>query len=195
MIRFVFRQLIDNEEKHLIDVYLELMMKKHLIPLDSILRVLYTKPHEDYRLALHYLERGQELHHPMRTNYFYPVLLNMYSSDTCHKWTDDDRLTLFRLLNRLSIAIESRTYVQLIQSSFHQYYQNDFNSLLNMLSKNNLQSILTRICRLLLFDIEQNFLHINIIEQIAPHFCLYLLSRQEEFARFIFSMIDNASTK
>jgi hypothetical protein len=177
------------------DTYLNLMMQKNLIPLDGILRVLYTASNEDYRLALDYLERGQDLHHPMRTNYFYPLLLNVYSSETCQNWTDDDRLRLFRLLDRLTIPIESLTYSRLLQQSFHQYYQNDFHSLLNMLAKNNLQSILDRICRLLLMDIRRNILHLNIIEQIAPYFRLQTRSRQEEFARYLFSMMAGVPTK
>jgi len=192
---FIFRQLIDNKETHLIDTYLNLMMKRNLIPLDGILRALYTTPNEDYRLALNYIERGQELNHPMRTNYFYPLLLNSYSSETCQNWTDDDRLRLFRLLNHLSIPIESITYSRLIQQSFHQYYQNNFNSLLNMLTKNNLQSICDRICRLLLNDIRRNVLNLNIIEQIAPYFRLQTRARQEEFARYLFSAMAGISTK
>ncbi|CAF4188355.1 unnamed protein product [Rotaria sp. Silwood2] len=170
-------------------------MEKNLVPLDGILRVLYTTPNENYPLALNYLERGQELNHPMRTNYFYPILLNIYSSETCQNWTDNDRLRLFRLLDRLSIPIESLTYSRLIQSIFHQYYQNDFTSLFNMLSKNNLQSILDRICRLLLNDIRRNMLQINVIEQIAPFFRLHVRSRQEEFARYLFSTMTGISTK
>jgi hypothetical protein len=195
VIFFFFRQLLDNKEPHLMDTYLNLMMQKNLIPLDGILRVLYTASNEDYRLALDYLERGQDLHHPMRTNYFYPLLLNVYSSETCQNWTDDDRLRLFRLLDRLTIPIESLTYSRLLQQSFHQYYQNDFHSLLNMLAKNNLQSILDRICRLLLMDIRRNILHLNIIEQIAPYFRLQTRSRQEEFARYLFSMMAGVPTK
>jgi hypothetical protein len=170
-------------------------MEKNLVPLDGILRVLYTKPNENYRLALDYLERGQELHHPMRTNYFYPLLLNIYSSETNQNWTDNDRLRLFRLLNQLSIPIESSTYSRLLQQSFHQYYKNDFNSLLTMLANNNLQSILDRICRLLLTDIRRNILHLNILEQIAPYFRLYIRSRQEEFARYLFSIMSGISIK
>ncbi|CAF3583271.1 unnamed protein product [Rotaria sordida] len=190
-----FRQLLDNNEPHLIDIYLKLMMEKNLVPLDGILRVLYTTPNENYHLALNYLERGQELNHPMRTNYFYPILLNIYSLKTCENWTDNDRLRLFRLLDRLSIPIESSTYSKLIQQVFHQYYQNNFNSLLNMLSKNNLQSILDRICRLLLNDIRRNMLHLNVIEQIAPFFRLNTRSRQEEFSRYLFSTMTGISTK
>jgi hypothetical protein len=192
---FFFRQLFDNKEAHVIDTYLNLMTQKNLVPLDGILRVLYTKLNEDYRLALDYLERGQELRHPMRTNYFYPLLLNAYSSETCQNWTDNDRLRLFRLLNNLSIPIESLTYSRLIQQSFHQYYQNNFNSLLDMLAKNNLNSILDRICRLLLTDIQRNTLHLNIIEQIAPYFRLQTRSRQEEFGRYLFSIMTYISTK
>ncbi|CAF0909776.1 unnamed protein product [Adineta steineri] len=190
-----FRQLLENKEPHLIDIYLELMMQKNLVPLDSILRVLYTTSNEDNRLALNYLERAQELRHPMRTNYFYPLLLNAYSSETSQNWTDDDRLRLFRLLDRLSIPIESSTYSRLIQQSFHQYYKNDFTSLLNMLATNNLQSILDRISRLLLADIRRNILDLNIIQQIAPYFRLQTRTRQEEFARYLFSIMSNISTK
>jgi len=190
-----FRQLIDNKEPHLIDTYLNLMMKRNLVPLDGILRALYTTPNEDYRLALNYIERGQELNHPMRTNYFYPLLLNAYSSETCQYWTDEDRLRLFRLLNRLSIPIESLTYSRLIQQVFHQYYQNNFNSLLNMLTINNLQSIRDRICRLLLTDIRRNILNLNIIEQISPYFSLHTHSRQEEFAKYLFAIMIGISTK
>lgn len=193
--KFFFRQLLDNKEPQLIDTYLNLMMQKNLVPLDGILRVLYTTSNENYHLALDYLERGQELHHPMRTNYFYPLLLNAYSSETCQNWTDNDRLRLFRLLNRLSIPIESSTYSRLIQQSFHRYYQKNFNSLLNMLAENNLQSILDRICRLLLNDIRRNTLPINTIEQIAPYFRLQTRSRQEEFARYLFSVIAGIPTK
>jgi hypothetical protein len=194
-IPFSFRQLLDNKEAHLIDTYLNLMMQKSLVPLDSILRVLYTSSNEDYRLALDYLERGQEFHHPMRTNYFYPLLLNIYSSETCQNWTDNDRLRLFCLLDRLTIPIESITYSRLIQQSFHQYYQNNFHSLFTMLTKNNLQSILDRICRLLLMDIRRNILQLNIVEQIAPYFRLQTRSRQEEFARYLLSMMTGVSTK
>jgi hypothetical protein len=190
-----FRQLIDNKEPHLIDTYLNLMMKRNLVPLDGILRVLYTTSNKDCRLALDYIERAQELNHPMRTNYFYPLLLNAYSSETCQNWTDEDRLRLFRLLNRLSIPIESLTYSRLIQQVFHQYYQNNFNSLLNMLTINNLQSIRDRICRLLLTDIRRNILNLNIIEQISPYFCLHTYSRQEEFAKYLFAIMTEISTK
>ncbi|CAF4575672.1 unnamed protein product [Rotaria sp. Silwood1] len=190
-----FRQLLDNKEPHLMDIYLKLMMEKNLVPLDGILRVLYTTPNENHHLALNYLERGQELNHPMRTNYFYPILLNIYSPKTCQNWTDNDRLRLFRLLDRLSIPIESSTYSRIVQPIFHQYYQNDFNPLLNMLSKNNLQSILDRICRLLLNDIRRNVLQLNIIEQIAPFFRLHTRSRQEEFARYLCSFMTGISTK
>jgi hypothetical protein len=189
------RQLIDNKEPHLIDTYLNLMMKRNLVPLDGILRVLYTTSNKDCRLALDYIERAQELNHPMRTNYFYPLLLNAYSSETCQNWTDEDRLRLFRLLNRLSIPIESLTYSRLIQQVFHQYYQNNFNSLLNMLTINNLQSIRDRICRLLLTDIRRNILNLNIIEQISPYFSLHTHSRQEEFAKYLFAMMSGISTK
>ena len=177
------------KEPHLIDTYMSLMMQKTLIPLDGILRVLYTPPNEDHRLALDYLERGQELRHPMRTNYFYPLLLNAYASQTQQTWTEDDRLRLYRLLDRISIPIESSTYSRFLQQPFHQYYQNDFRSLLNMLSSNELPSILDRLCRLLLSDIRRNHLSFEVIEQIAPHFRLQTRSRQEELTRYLFSTI------
>ncbi|CAF1637026.1 unnamed protein product [Rotaria magnacalcarata] len=190
-----FRQLLDNKEPHLIDIYLKLMMEKKLVPLDGILRVLYTMPNENHQLALDYLERGQKINHPMRTNYFYPLLLNIYSPKTSQDWTDDDRLRLFRLLERLSIPIESSTYSRLIQSAFHQYYQNDFKPLLTMLSKHNLKSILDRICRLLLNDVRRNMLNLGTIEQVVPFFHLSTRSRQEEFARHLFIIMSNMSKK
>lgn len=177
------------KEPHLIDTYMSLMMQKNLIPLDGILRVMYGTPNEDHRLALDYLERGQELRHPMRTNYFYPLLLNAYASQTQQTWTEDDRLRLYRLLERISIPIESSTYSRLLQQPFHQYYQNDFRSLLTMLASNELPSILDRFCRLLLSDIRRNHLAFDVIEQIAPHFRLQTRSRQEELARYLFSTI------
>ncbi len=170
-------------------------MQKSLVPLDSILRVLYTSSNDDCHLALDYLERGQELRHPMRTNYFYPLLLNVYSSQTCQNWTDNDRLRLFRLLDRLTIPIESITYTRLIQQPFHQYYQNDFRPLLSMLSENNLKAILDRLCRLLLMDVRRNTVQLNTIEQIAPYFRLQTRSRQEEFGRYVLSMITGGPTK
>jgi hypothetical protein len=173
------------------DIYLDLMIQKNLVPLDGILRVLYTTSNEDNRLALDYLERGQELRHIMRTNYFYPLLLNAYSSETCQLWTDNDRLRLFRLLDRLAIPLESSTYSRLIQRSFHQYYQNDFNALFDMLAKNNLQSIIDRLCRLLITDIRRNILDLNVLEQIAPYFRLHTPTRQEEFARSLLLLMTN----
>lgn len=190
-----FRQLLDDKETHLIETYINLMMKKNLLPLDSILRVLYTTSNEDYHLALNYLERGQELNHPMRTNYFYPLLLNIYSTETCQNWSDNDHLRIYTLLNQLSIPIESLTYSRLLQKPFHQYYQNDFTTLLNLLSKNNLQSILDRICRLLLNDIRRNILDMNIVQQIAPHFRLHTRSRQEELARYLYPLLIEKPTK
>ena len=165
------------------------MMQKNLVPLDGILRVLYTSSNEDHRLPLSYLERGQELRHPMRTNYFYPLLLKAYSPNTCQNWTDDERLRLYRLLDRLAIPIESLTYSRLLQQSFHQYYQNNFTPLLEMLSQNNLQSILDRMCRLLLIDIRQKTLPLNTTQQIAPYFRLNMHRRQEEFSRYLFSIM------
>ena len=126
--------------------------------------------------------------------YFYPLLLNAYSSETSKNWTDNDRLRLFRLLDRLSIPLESSTYFRLIQKSFHQYYKNDFNSLLNTLSNNNLQSILDRVCRLLLTDVRRNLLDLSTIQQIAPHFRLHTRTRQEEFARYLFSTMADTSS-
>ena len=164
-------------------------MQKNLVPLDAILRVFYSVAAGDYRLALDYLERGQAVHHPMRTNYFYPLLLNAYSSATRENWTDTDRLRLFRLLDRLSIPIESSTYSRLIQEPFHQYYQNNFQPLLEMLSKNHLESILDRLCRLLMTDIRRNTVELSVLEQLAPHFRLHARSRQDEFARYLFSMM------
>ena len=190
-----FRQLIENKETDLIDSYLNLMMQKNLVPLDSLLRVLYTKPTDDHRLALNYLKRGQELRHPMRTNYFYPLLVNAYSSETNSNWTDNDRLQLFSLLNQLSIPIESSTYSRLLQQSFHKFYQKDFQSLLNMLAENNLQSILDRISRILLADVRRNVLSLNVIEQIAPYFRLNTRARQEELARYLFSILSGRPTK
>lgn len=177
------------------DIYLKLMMDKNLVPLDGMLRVLYSISNDNHHLALDYLERAQKINHPMRTNYFYPLLLNIYSSKTRQDWTDDDRLRLFRLLDRLSIPIESSTYSRLIQPAFHDYYQNDFTPLLNMLHQNKLQSILDRICRLLLNDIRRNMLGLNIMEQIAPHFRLNTRSRREEFARYLYSIMNNIPTK
>jgi hypothetical protein len=171
------------------------MLQKNLVPLDGILRVLYKTSNGDYRVALDYLERGQELRHPMRTNYFYPLLLNAYSTETSQYWTDDDRLRLFRLLDRLAIPIESSTYSRLLQQSFHQFYQNDFTSLLNMLAKDNLQSINDRICRLLLNDVRRNRLDLNIIQQIAPHFRLHTHARQEEFAKYLFTNMSGITIK
>ena len=164
-------------------------MQKNLIPLDVILRVLYSAAQYDYRQALDYLERGQAVRHPMRTNYFYPLLLNAYAPETSPNWTDEDRLRLFRLLDRLSIPIESSTYSRLVQQPFHQYYQQNFQPLLTMLAQNNLQVILDRICRLLFADIRRNVLPLNLIEQIAPHFRLQTSTRQEEFARYLFSIM------
>ncbi|CAF0726305.1 unnamed protein product [Adineta ricciae] len=188
-----FRQLFENDESHLIDTYLDLMMQKSLVPLDGILRVLYTSSNEDHRLPLSYLERGQELRHPMRTNYFYPLLLKAYSPNTCQNWTDDERLRLYRLLDRLAIPIESLTYSRLLQQSFHQYYQNNFTPLLEMLAQNNLQSILDRMCRLLLIDIRQKTLPLNITQQIAPYFRLNMHRRQEEFSRYLFSVMTDSN--
>ena len=177
------------KEPQLIDTYIDIMMQKNLVPLDSILRVVYSAPNEDHRLALDYLERGQELRHPMRTNYFYPLLLNAYASETRSYWTDEDRLRLYRLLDRIAVPIEPPTYTRLLQQSFHQYYQNDFRPLLNMLANNQLDAILDRLCRLLLTDIRQNRLAFDVLEQVAPYFRLQTRSRREELARYLFSTI------
>lgn len=177
------------KEPHLMDTYMNLMMQKNLIPLDGILRVLYGTSSDDHRLALDYLERGQELRHPMRTNYFYPLLVNAYASNTQQTWSDDDRLRIYRLLDRISIPIESSTYSRVLQQPFHQYHQNDFRPLLNMLASNELSAILDRVCRLLLSDIRRNHLSFDVIEQIAPYFRLETRSRQEELARYLFSTL------
>jgi hypothetical protein len=178
-----------------IDIYLDLLMKKKLIPLDVILRVFYSMPNKNCRQALAYLERAQEARHPMRTNYFYPLLLNVFASETSVDWTDDDRLRLFRLLDRLSISIESLTYIRLIQQPFHQYYQGNYQTLLDILAKENLQSILERFCRLLLMDIRRSTLSLNVAEQVAPYFRLQSASRQDEFARFIFTLLTDLPTR
>src|SRR5262249_17488807 len=100
-----FKHLFNNDKSNLIEIFIELMIKKNLIPLDAILRAYYTNSNDDYRLALNYLEQGRIFQHPMRINYFYPLLLNVYSLNTYQNWTDNDRLRLFSLLNHLSIQI------------------------------------------------------------------------------------------
>jgi hypothetical protein len=179
-----FRHLFNNNQSNLIEILMKLMIQKQLTPLDVILRVCYTNTNEDYCLALNYLEQGEKLHHPLRINYFYPLLINAYSFQTSQNWSDDNRLRLYRLLNHFSIPIDSLTYSNL----FHQYYQNDYRSLLNLLSRNHLQSILDRVCRLLLHDVRQQILPLNIIEQIAPYFRLHNHTRQEELARSLLSV-------
>lgn len=190
-----FKHLFENNESNLIEIYLEMLTQKNLIPLDAILRSFYNVTENDFRQALDYLERGQQIRHPMRTNYFYPLLLNAFAEETSSRWTDDDRLRLFRLLDRLAIPIESSTYSRLIQQSFHKFYQNDFQSLLKILNENQLQSILDRFCRLLLADIRRGVLPLNTAEQIAPYFRLNLSNRQEEFAKQLFSFMAGLSTE
>ena len=190
-----FRQLIENDETNLIDTYLDLMMKKQLAPLDAILRVIYSESNKDLRPVLNYIERGQEFRHPMRTNYFYPLLLNAYSSETSKYWTDQDRLRLFHLLDRLSIPIESLTYSRIIQESFLNYHKGNFQPLFEMLAKDELRSILDRFCRLLLTDIQRQMLPFETIEQIVPYFRLNLATRQNEIIKIFISSMQKNSKK
>ena len=181
-----FKHLLNNNQSNLIEKFIQLMKKKNFIPLDLILRAYYTNKIEDYRAVLDYLEQGKKLNHLMRINYFYPLLLNAYTNKN---WTENDHLRLYRLLNSLSFQIETITYSNLLQQVFHQYYQNDFRSLLNLLSNNNLEAINDRICRLLLHDIQHQILDLNIIEQIAPVFRLQSHTRQEELAKYLFTVM------
>lgn len=171
------------------------MMKNKLIPLDPILRVFYSASTDDFRPALNYIERGQQMRHPMRTNYFYPLLTNAYIPETSNKWTDADRIRLFRLLDRLAIPIESSTYSRLLQEPFYNFYQKNFQPLLDTLAKEKLTSILDRICRLLLADIQRRTAPVSIVEQIVPHFRLSRVTRQEELGKILFSVITDVANR
>jgi len=184
-----FRQLFENKNFDLIHTYLTLMVKKNLVPLDSILRVLYTTSIDDYRLALDYLEHGQKLKHSMRANYFYPLLVHTYSNETSQNWSNDERLRLFQLLNQLTTPIESSAYARLFQKSFHQFYENNFQKFFQQLADNKLQTISDRFARLLIIDVQQKSLPLNTIEQIASYFLLNTRTRQEELARYIYQIV------
>lgn len=192
----LFKHLLTEEQPvELLEIYVRLMLKKKLVPLDALLRVLYTRDVPDYHLALDYLERGQELGHPMRTNYFYPLFLAAFrSTNDDDQWTDDARLRLFRLLNRVQIPIESSTYSRFLQQSIHRFYQKNFSALLEMLSSHRLESILDRMCRLFLNDIRRGVLDLKVIEQIVPFFRLQTRSRQEELAKYLFSIITGVTS-
>lgn len=177
-----FKHLIDNNQEELIGKFIELMKEKQLTPLDAILRVLYIHQKDSNHLALDYLEQGERIHHPIRANYLYPLFINAHAMKTSNQWTDEHRLRLYRLLNNHSISMDSQV--------FFRYYQNDFRSLFTLLSTNNLHSLLDRICRVLLHDI----FPINILEQIAPYFHLENHTRQEEFAKYLFTIIAETST-
>lgn len=179
-----FRHLIDNNQEESIGIFIKLMKDKQLIPLDVVLRVLYIHKKDLYHLALDYLEQGEEIHHPIRVNYLYPLFINAHTSNL---WTNDHRLRLYRLLNNHSNLLNFPL------DSFVRYYQNDFHSLFLLLSTNNLHAILDRICRLLLHDIQHHILPISILEQIAPYFHLENQTRQEEFAKYLFALEENSS--
>ena len=183
-----------DEREDLIETYVNLMLQKKLRPLDALLRVTYTRQDPDYQSALHYLERGQAMGHPMRTNYFYPLLLSAFNSTSDERWTDDTRLRLFRLLDRLQIPIESSAYSRFLQNSFHRHYQKDFSSLLETLSSHRLECILDRMCRLFLNDIRRAALELKVTEQIAPFFRLHTRTRQEELAKHFFALLTGVTS-
>lgn len=181
-----FKYLFDNQQTEVIEQFNELMSQRQLLPLDSILRAFYTSADKDLRLALTYLEQAAKLNHPMRINYFYPLLINAYTNSS---WSETDHLRLYRLLNPIAYQIESSTYVNLFDKYFHEYYQTNFQKLFDTLKDNQLQSMSDRFCRLILRDIKNHVLPLSITEQIAPVFLLHNATRQDELAKCFYSIL------
>lgn len=122
------------------------MIEKKLQPLDTLLRIFYTKKHRNSLLALKYVERAAEFSHPIRINYIYPLFLAAHSSK---HWNDDDRLRLYRFLDRSSIEFESNVFLRILQSSFQRFYSNDLSSFFQLLRENQLEKLLENFSSLL----------------------------------------------
>ncbi|CAF0853707.1 unnamed protein product [Didymodactylos carnosus] len=186
-----FKRVFETHEPKMIDLYMKLMMQKSLKPLDTILFAYYqtnASKNMDFRQAITFLLSGEELQHPMRTNYFYPLMLDSYYRNK-DKWTDAERLQLFSLIDRQQIPIEGTTYSYHIKEHFHSFYNNDFKHLLTTLNNNNLEYILNKLCRFLINDIQQSMKQLHVLEQVAPFFKLNIQARREEFARVIYQLL------
>jgi hypothetical protein len=82
-------------------------------------------------LTADYTARKQKLYYLMHSNYFYPSILKDYASQIYSNCIDNHHLNWFHLFNHLFVPTVSSTYSNFHQQSFLQYYQNDFNSLIN----------------------------------------------------------------
>lgn len=184
-----FKYLFESQQPDLVETFIPLMRKRHFFPLDYILRVVYTNPSIDSRLAFTYLEQGRDCHHPMRVNYFYPLLFQAYTNSS---WSEMDHLRLYKLLNPIAHQIETSTYLILLQEHFHRYYQKNFRGLFSLLKEHQLESLLDRFCRLILHDIKNHVLSFDLLEQIAPMFKLHNQTRQEELAKYFYSILSDS---
>jgi hypothetical protein len=187
--------LLVNDQSALLDIYLRLMMKKKLTPLDILLRLVYRDNDRNHRVALDCLERGRTMGHVMRINYFYPLLVDAYGKHTHSKWTDDDRRRLFRLLDRSSVRIEFPIYASLVHRLLDDYFNGNVSSLLHILSTNKFEHVLDQLCRLLLLNTRHGNRQWSCIEQVAPFVRLGTRAQLNEFVDYLFSMVADTASK
>ena len=149
----LFDQLIERNQLDLIETFMKLMTEMKLQPLDTLLRILYTKKQRNYPLALKLLERAAQLSHPMRVNYIYPLFLVAHSSTG--KWNDDDRLRLYRFLDRSTIEFEATVFARLLQPSFQRFYGKASTRFWQILRENHLTKLEGNFARLLNNDVRR----------------------------------------